>query len=379
MSSWLPKALAPAPPPAWYAPLLEPEHLPLIGYMSSIGLLLGLLSPSLSRALTRRSALYLVLALGSLGYTWYYMVMFFERSFVEAALRANVSARVFTTKAWLRDTSLFVEAWGRVCETAKRWWWSEQLCGWTAGPFTVFLERESRLRNIPRAWGFMLLGQIVAISVAQNLFFAAHSLALPGRTLASKPQGRTLAVPRASPPQNAGPSWLLCACVLASLSTVAYTPSTLNSPSFLVNLLVMHVLLILPLLPSIPSSTGPRISYAQLYLATAAIALLLRIPTYLSLLPSLSLANATNLARDAVKTLYEHPAQTSIGYDVVWASASFVVWMAVEFGRREHRTFGGLLAVIGLALATPVVGVAVSGGVFLAWRESWDAGRVKVD
>lgn len=43
------------------------------------------------------------------------MVAFFERSFLEAALRLNVSPRVLKTSAWLKDTSLFVEAWGRVC------------------------------------------------------------------------------------------------------------------------------------------------------------------------------------------------------------------------------------------------------------------------
>ena len=117
MSSWLPRALTPAPPPPWYSRLQPtPEHLPLAGYMTSIFVLLALLSPALtSRRPTARSTFYLVLALGSVAYTWYYMIQFFERSFIEAALRANVSPRVFGTREWLRDTSLFVEAWGRVC------------------------------------------------------------------------------------------------------------------------------------------------------------------------------------------------------------------------------------------------------------------------
>ena len=97
----------------------------------------------------------------------------------------------------------------------------------------------------------MLIGQLVAISVAQNLFAAALALSRPGHILAAKPQGRSLAIlpARAS---ATGPSWILTAGVLGSLVTVALTPSTVGKWTFLPNLLVMHVLLLAPLLPSLP-------------------------------------------------------------------------------------------------------------------------------
>ncbi|KAK4703683.1 hypothetical protein P7C70_g2530, partial [Phenoliferia sp. Uapishka_3] len=383
MPSWLPKEVTamftPAPPPPWYASV-SLEHLPLAGYMSIIGVLLAIIFPSVSSRPKSRTYLHLFLALASLAFTWTYMVRFFEFSFIEAAMRANTSPRVFTTKAWLEDTSLFTEAWGRVCATARRWWWSEQLCAWTAGPFTIFLERESRLRNVKRPWAFMLLGQFVAISVAQNLFTAAHSLSTPGRTLQTKPQGRTLAVPLPNgSATTAGPSWLLCGCVLTSLITVALTPLTTSQPTFLPNLLVMHVLLLLPLVPSLQSSAGPKIAYSDLYLGTSFISLLLRLPTYYQLLPALSITALLGVGRGTMKTLFEHPAQSSIGYDIVFATLSFAVWMAVEYGSRKNgKTSRGALAVLGLVIMTPLVGVAVTGGLYLSWREIWEPDREKL-
>jgi hypothetical protein len=40
---------------------------------------------------------------------------------------------------WLVNTALFEQAWSAVCMVPLNWWWSEQLCLFTAGAFTVFL------------------------------------------------------------------------------------------------------------------------------------------------------------------------------------------------------------------------------------------------
>lgn len=40
---------------------------------------------------------------------------------------------------WLMNTDLFEQAWGIVCAGAPAWWWSEQLCAFTAGPWTIYL------------------------------------------------------------------------------------------------------------------------------------------------------------------------------------------------------------------------------------------------
>lgn len=44
--------------------------------------------------------------------------------------------------SWLHETSLFEEAWSLVCLHPVNWWWSEQLCLFTAGVWTVFITVE---------------------------------------------------------------------------------------------------------------------------------------------------------------------------------------------------------------------------------------------
>lgn len=218
----------------------------------------------------------------------------------------------------------------------------------------------------------MLLGQVVAVSFAQTLFFAALALSPKGRTLPKAPQGRNLALPPNASP--ARPSWILCGCTFASLATVALTPLLFGTPYFLPNLLVMHALLLLPLLPHFAKSQSGPIAYSTLYLSFALLSLLLRLPTYSSLLsipsslPKL-LASLSALPSKVIFTLFEHPAQSSIGFDVVFASASFVVWMLVDSAECGTASGGSWITVGMLGALTPVVGVAVTGSLYLAMRE----------
>ena len=48
--------------------------------------------------------------------------------------------------AWLMETALFEQAWSAVCVGPLNWWWSEQLCLFTAGAFTVFLFVQRKFR-----------------------------------------------------------------------------------------------------------------------------------------------------------------------------------------------------------------------------------------
>ena len=223
----------------------------------------------------------------------------------------------------------------------------------------------------------MLLGQVVAVSFSQTLFCAALALSPKGRTPAKSPQGQTLALPPVSA-TPARPSWLLCGCTLTSLATVALTPLLFDTPYFLPNLLLMHALLVLPLLPPFAKSRSGPISYSTLYLSFALISLLLRLSTYSSLLSLSSLSSSPSsqilatlaaLPSRVVFTLFEHPAQSSIGFDVVFASASFVIWMLVDSVERGTRGVVGWIGVGVLGALTPVVGVAVTGSLYLAKRE----------
>lgn len=142
---------------------LSKDHLPLVGYFLLIGALLFLLSPALlRRPFSTAAACHVLLACASLAFTWRYMFLYFQESFIceaiapgeeggrssfnspstAAALRANVRPSVYSTQQWLESTSLFNEAWSRVCSSPLRWWWSQQLCAFTASSFTAFLFAE---------------------------------------------------------------------------------------------------------------------------------------------------------------------------------------------------------------------------------------------
>src|SRR6266404_2523969 len=131
------------------------------------------------------------------------MISFLRWSFVEyerSAPGRSAGPTLVRVANWLRDTALFEQAWTIVCDGPLRWWWSEQLCLFTVGFWTVFLLTTgsytpfanlwlfcNRLRlggerRVRHVWAYMLFGQLVAISVASNLFF----LALP-RTAEMKP------------------------------------------------------------------------------------------------------------------------------------------------------------------------------------------------
>jgi hypothetical protein len=173
------------------------------------------------------------------------------------------------------------------------------------------------------------------------------------------------------PRQNA--SWTLTLSVLTSLATVGLTPRTISTAYFLPNLLAMHALLLLPLFPLPSRRSG--LSHAHLYTCTAFIALCLRLPTYIALFAgrSISLQNLVafipQLFNDAHSTLFEHPAQTSIGFDVVFASGSFLAWMLVENSRLGNAKVEWM-RFVGLVLATPIAGIAVTGSLYLAAREA---------
>jgi hypothetical protein len=43
---------------------------------------------------------------------------------------------------WLRGTELFEQSWSIVCAGPLNWWWSEQLCLFAVGAWTIFLSAQ---------------------------------------------------------------------------------------------------------------------------------------------------------------------------------------------------------------------------------------------
>ncbi|GAA5905057.1 hypothetical protein JCM6882_002429 [Rhodosporidiobolus microsporus] len=349
---------------------LSLEHLPLLGYFALIGALLLAVLPNLARKPNLISVVFILLAFASLGSTWTYMFKYFQRSFEDSALRAGVSAADYTTQAWLADVSLFKEAWQYVCETPQRWWWSEQLCLWTTGPLTIVMAIEARRHNIKRAWAFMLLGQVVAVSFAQSLFFAALAVAPPAQTVPRGPPAGALGL---HPAQGKLTWWLLGAVIIAN-GNVAFTPHTLFSTYFLPNLLLMHVVLLAPLVFR-DEKTAPM-TLSRFYLNIGLVALRFRAPTAMHLLGDTPKTVAAVLPKlpEIFKAqwvvLNEYPAQQSIGWDVIFATVSalvYVAWSSRSSSRADERV--NPIFILGAVVATPIVGISTSAGVILALRE----------
>ncbi|TEB20283.1 hypothetical protein FA13DRAFT_1801065 [Coprinellus micaceus] len=305
------------------------------------------------------------LTLASFAHTWFYMFKYMAGSFqaYELSLSVNASSPfAVRLTSWLRDTSLFEEAWYAVCEGRLNWLWSEQLCLFTAGVWTVMLWVEGTRHGIQHVWAYMVLGQVVAISVASNLFYlavlsaprAAPSSSAPtSSSSTTSPRKPSRTTPASQTQQSKSEEDIrvppaVYVPVLLSLATVAASPHT-SPKTFLPNLLIMHALLVVPLLPrftlAFPSPGSPQsswsISLSTLYYTIFLLSIPIRYRTLFAAsdvhpprplwAPELYGGVLGWFERQWV-VLFESPAQSSIGWDVVWTSVSFVVWVLVTGG-----------------------------------------------
>lgn len=197
----------------------------------------------------------------------------------------------------------------------------------------------------------MFLGQVVAISVASNMFYIAllYGKSANGSSAPADEKAQRTASSRsgaASPFQ--GPR-LLQLSTLLSLVTVALTPY-LSQSWFLPNLLVMHVLLFIPLMVSgtTPKTREAGLSTRTVYSTITVLAILLRLRTvYDALYSPSAVASQADLLPALWRTLHEHPAQASIGWDVVWTTISLIAWVVTDPRFKDS----GLLAM----LASPIM------------------------
>ncbi|KAF8642456.1 hypothetical protein AX16_009457 [Volvariella volvacea WC 439] len=304
-----------------------------------------------------KACVFVLLAIGSFIHTWYYMFEFMEWSFhdYEQSVGANAGFHIKSASLleriarWLQNTALFEQAWAVVCRKPSNWWWSEQLCLFTVGAWTVFLATEGKRRWIKHLPAYMLLGQFVAISVASNLFYAAVVLSPPAP--ASPAKARSAVYVQAT-------RWLWIPVIVGLVAT-GLSPFTSDS-TFLPNLVLMHAALFIPLLDSVESvvikevpnavfsKSNPPVnnlsSVGLLYVLSMVASVLLRFQTISTVLSSEEFTNllyehdkvgsnmqlAWDLVRLEWKTLFEHPAQSSIGWDIIWCSASLMVWVLVR-------------------------------------------------
>ncbi|KAG0657137.1 hypothetical protein C6P46_006634 [Rhodotorula mucilaginosa] len=352
---------------------LSVQHLPLAGYAVTIGATLSKVLPVVfKRRMTPTTVAFLSMAAGGLALTWYHMILFFQKSFTDSATRHATPAALYTSAQWLTDVSLFQEAWEYVCDGAERWWWSQQLCQWTVGPLTLLMATEGHKFGVKRQWAFMLLGQLVAVSVAQSLFFAAVVSAAAMHAA----KGTLAPIHKTQAQTTYG---TLAAILIATASTV-FVPQTIGTWRFLPNLVAMHAVILLPFVPAVAQldkPTRPRLS--RLYLNYAFIAMRFQIPVAMQLF-SQGKALSLDFILERLPEFYlsqwavltSHPAQASISWDVIFTSVSALTYL-VWSSRSPHSvrpiervSWQILLALIAM---TPLVGVAASVSIGLAVRE----------
>ncbi|KAK8847360.1 hypothetical protein IAR55_005217 [Kwoniella newhampshirensis] len=264
---------------------------------------------SASKLLEGKAFFFLRTGVGALLCTWYFMFQFMNWSYSDFSY-LHESASM---SQWLIKTPLFEQAWTIVCNGPTNWWWSSWICTWTV-IFTTVVWSESGRRGIKYPYAYMLLGQLVAISVATALFLVAMSL-----------HPRIRSEPRSAPLHVAFP-------LTMAFIPIYLLPQHVGTDKFMTSLLWLHGALLLPLTtpPVGQHSESQRgtIAFPALYALLAGIAaaihgnatkiLLQSLPQNQPLLPKL------------LKTIFSHPAQASISLDVIWVFAILVSWFVIS-------------------------------------------------
>lgn len=272
--------------------------------------------------------LFVVLAIGSLATTWYHMIQYFKFSYDTWLMwrqHYELTPQMKHWGLWLRETSLFKEAWETVLVGFARYWWSNQIF-FFACALGLDLEQRGFRRGIRHTWAFMLLGQIVAISFATNLFILAQLLCPP-----PPPPASTSGVYKK---KWFGPWLLNVASVIATVipAFLLAAEEYWYGHAFFKLLMIPHIaLLVLPFVRVILPShyvTDSNVQfedrvYKILWSTTIGGGLLLGL-------------NMTGAAvryggyEGIVIALHEHPAVSSVGYDVIFCWVTWIAWSAIK-------------------------------------------------
>ncbi|KAI7859974.1 hypothetical protein BDC45DRAFT_530426 [Circinella umbellata] len=330
----------------------------LISYFVLIGSLLLRIQLPLAQCLQSKqfgSTLFIVGAFVSFLFTWYYMFSYFVHSYNESdRVATNEPVSLNSISHWLHNVSLFDDAWRTVSNGNIQWLWSQQICMFTVGVWTPFLAIEGARRRIPYLWAFMVLGQVVAISTASALFFAVV-FAFPQTDLAGP--SRRLAT-------------TLFICVFGGMITVVVSPFVAVSEEFLPNLLVMHILLVFPLLPSKPAIynyTQQSIYVVGIYMLSAGASLSICVHQWILCFVETGSIYGTLISM--VDIFFSHPAQSSISADVAWVHILCMVWMIVDRLSKIKDGTSIPLPALALFFLTPILTVSVTMPMYLAYSE----------
>lgn len=215
-------------------------------------------------------------------------------------------------------------------------------------------------RRIPYIWAYMILGQVVAISVASSLFFAVmlSSKAAVGK----EPSSRLL--------------WTLVGSTVGGIITVIISPYVASNSAFMPNLLVMHILLVFPLaskklipLPAFSSSIKTPVYIMILYVLAAGANFSIYVNQWIACLSVLKV-HSNSFIYDALHmlftTFFDHPAQSSISSDIVCMQFISMAWMWTH-SKNEFKTVP--IEVQALLALTPFLSASVTLPLYFAGCE----------
>jgi alpha-1,2-mannosyltransferase len=202
-----------------------------------------------------------------------------------------------------------------------------------------------RKRDIKFIPAYMLLGQMVAISVALALFLTALSL---------RP---------ATKPTPYCPLSLYLPLFTAGLMIVAL-PHQIDTDHFLSSLLWLHGILLFPLIPWYTTRDVTMkkrkldLRPSMLYCALVGVALVVHGINAQRVINTAS--SNTSTLRQLYNTIFSHSAQASISLDVVWVAMILAFWW---------MTTGSLIAVVfKIATLTSAAGMGVLAFTGVNWK-----------
>ena len=202
--------------------------------------------------------------------------------------------------------------------------------------------------KIRHLWVYMLLGQIVAISFAANLFFVAVILVQSNSsTFPSERAGKTSTLPT---------SILQGLPAILTAISVVMLPTVSNTAYYMPTLALPHLALFIPLLPLFPgrASTSGASSQNSTYRSRLNLPLIISIAAlfvqFQTLIVLVSHPGESRLHRHSrsfnmpdsdhsaqqqgsglisqtIGALYDHPAVTSVGWDALLSCISLIAWV----------------------------------------------------
>ncbi|KAF2036730.1 hypothetical protein EK21DRAFT_52058 [Setomelanomma holmii] len=271
------------------------------------------------------------LAAGSLLSTWTYMFKYFNVSYQTWLMWRSyyeLDPHHRHWGLWLRETSLFREAWETVVVGNTRYWWSHQIFFFALG-LGLYLEQKGVRRGIKHTWAFMLLGQIVAISFATNLFLV---------TLLLSPSPPPTPLSSQNPRSRWFSTWPLNLGAVFATVIPAYLLADEHywhhSTGFMPILLTPHVaLMVLPIVRAFAPAS---------YFSNDDVAFNSKVYGYMW---ALTLVNAVLMLFKTTYTavsyggwhgiqsaLLEHPAVSSVGFDVIFCWVTWICWYRTQGG-----------------------------------------------